>query len=1129
MLAGIGTANLFAGSSPDHVWFSASPLAKAAEQKQPVSADRDLLEATLADAPDEFSGLGGVSLYLPLRDGKFKEFAVFRSGIMAPGLAAQFPEIKTYVGFATDGLGAVARLDTSPLGINAMIVAPDGEIYIDQAAQGGPENCLIYRRSDVDLPDAHWHCLTAPSEPEVRPPFDKQAPIEGNTKAPPSSGARKRATGTELRIFRLAVATTGEYTQYHGGSVTSGQAAVVTAINRVSGVFESELAIRLQLVANNSTLIFTSPNTDPYTNSDPEALLSQNQTQIDSRIGSANYDIGHVFSTGGGGLAALGSVGDDQTKAQGETGKSDPIGDAFWIDLVAHEIGHQFGAEHTFNGDSSACNDNRSPISAYEPGSGVTIMGYAGICGNDDLQEFGLPFYHFQSFNQITNHISNNIPSVGIRMATGNSIPVVDAGANYVIPARTPFELTATGSDADNDPLTYSWEQADLGAQRDLSDNDNGFSPLFRFFTPSSSPTRVFPRLTDLLANTTVKGEKLPTTNRNLTFRVTVRDGRSVGGVNSDTSLVKVVDTGAAFAISSPNTTVFWTKGSIRTVTWNIAGTTSNGIDASQVDILLSSDGGNTYPVTLASRVANSGSAQVVIPVIATTSSARVKVKASDNVFFDVSDSNFIISGEPGASLAVTPPARTVAQGEKAIYQIAAVSSDSTGRQILLSVSGLPSGVSASFSENPIQTGGFSILTLTTTGAPTTSEAAITISGSVMGATGAQNISQLITLGIDSAMPTVTSLTAPASSATAQPIRPQFQWAAASRARYYDLEISSTGTGFVRPLRISTTSTTSSDITLLPSRTYHWRVRSVNSTGSTLSSVRSFTTSALPGNKSQTVNTNIPDASATGLSQSIVVAQGGILSDLDLAVEIDHTWVGDLTVTLTHQETGTSITAISALGGGRCSGDNFNVIFDDASSLAAATNCSNGTPALAAGQRYRPLDPLSVFNAENFAGTWTIKVLDLQAGDTGSLRNWSLIPTFADTRTPFEEWRIANFNASQLADTAKSGQTADPDSDGRSNFAEYFFGSAPLLPDPAVNAPQFGSLAAGLPLSFRYTRSGLRYDAVETPQNSTNLVDWSPLPRRRLGPQSMDQTIEAMSGTSSPPRSFFRLMIERSD
>ena len=665
----------------DGLWEKLDPLAKATAKTETVvlpqrfemvALHRDSLTTALADAPLEFTAAAESSplvVTLPAPDGTFDRFEIVDSPVMAPELAAKFPQIRSYSGRAVDDPTASLRFSVSPDDFHAQVLSPSGAYYIDPYVENDAASPYIsyYRRdlpAGADRPFVEFG-------PEVEPSSQGQPePSE-----PATVLQQKAAQPGELRTYRIAVAATGEYTAKHSAgtpTVADGLAAINDAINRVTGIYERDLAIRLQLVANNNLLVFTDPATDGYTNSDANALLSENQAKVDSIIGGGNYDIGHVFSTAGGGLAALGVVGKPGRKARGETGTNNPTGDAFWVDYVAHEIGHQFGAHHTWNGTVGECTSaNHYADTAMEPFSGSTIMGYANICGpapnlGDNLQGHSDPYFHSISLEEILDYVDDDIPNVGTRATTGNHAPIVDAGPDYTIPARTPFELTATSEDANpGDVLTYTWEQRNTGSAQGFTGvattPDNGESPLFRSFLPSPNPTRTFPQLVTLLAkspsNTPTKGERLPTVNWGtslfsdpLEFRVTARDNfPGGGGVGWDDMEVTVVDTGAPFQVTGPSSMgLSFTGGTTLSVTWDVAGTTSNGIDAANVNILLSLDGGNIFSRTMRSDTPNDGSEDVRLPNL-DTATARIKVQGSGNVFFDVSDFDFTITaGSPG-------------------------------------------------------------------------------------------------------------------------------------------------------------------------------------------------------------------------------------------------------------------------------------------------------------------------------------------------------------------------------------------------------------------------------------------------------------------------------------------------
>lgn len=445
------------------------------------------------------------------------------------------------------------------------------------------------------------------------------------------------------------MAATGEYTSFHGGTVPQGMAAIVTAMNRVSGIYERDVAIRMTLVANNDLVVYTNASTDPYTNNNGFTMLGQNQANLDAVIGSANYDIGHVFSTGGGGVAWLGVPCLSGQKASGVTGLPNPIGDPYYVDFVAHEMGHQWGANHTFNGTTGACSGgNRWGPTAYEPGSGSTIMAYAGICAPQNLQIYSDDYFHRVSLDEIVSYsTAGSGNTCAVVTSTGNAAPIVDAGQSYTIPASTPFALTGSATDPNGHPLTYCWEEFDKGPAGHPN-TPSGNAPTFRSFDPVTSSTRSFPKISDLVNNTQTIGEKLPTYSRTMNFKLTVRDNQANGGgVDDDVMTVEVVDTTGPFLVTAPNTIVTWTGSGPHSVAWDVAGTAAAPIGCGLVDILLSTNGGVTFSEILVSETPNDGS-EGVFPVVTDTTAARVKVACSDNIFFDISNQSFTIVGAHG-------------------------------------------------------------------------------------------------------------------------------------------------------------------------------------------------------------------------------------------------------------------------------------------------------------------------------------------------------------------------------------------------------------------------------------------------------------------------------------------------
>jgi hypothetical protein len=623
-----------------------------------LEVDVDALESLLDRAPAERSAEAATAplvFALPYPDGTDRRFRVEESPILEPELAARFPEIRTFVAQGIDDPTATARLSLTSLGFHAMVLSTAGTVYIDPYRRWDARYVLSYFKGHARKPAGE----------AFRCEVDGKTQDEAAWEAPPASV--EAASGTQLRTYRLALAGTGEYSTAvcapNPVAVSCALNAMAVSMNRVTGIYEREVAIRMVIVANNNLVVYTDGTTDPYTNGNGSTMLGQNQSNLNSVIGTANYDIGHVFSTGGGGIAQLG-VPCTSNKARGVTGQSNPVGDPFDVDYVAHEMGHQFGGSHTFNGTTGNCGGNRSSGSAYEPGSGTTIMAYAGICDAEDLQPHSDDTFHTRSFDQIVSFSTGATgSSCAAITATGNTPPTVNAGAAFTIPKQTPFTLTGSATDPDPDTLTYMWEEFDLGSAAPPNDDVAAVRPIFRSFVPLAVPSRTFPRLSDILNNVATLGESMSTRNRTMTFRMTVRDNRAGGGgVDWAATTVTVNAAAGPFAVTQPNTAVSWSG--VRTVTWNVAGTNAAPVSCANVAIDLSTDGGNTFPTSLAASTANDGSEAVTLPNTP-TAQARVRVSCVGNVFFDISNVDFsIVAPGPAPTLdSIAPTAGTPSGG----------------------------------------------------------------------------------------------------------------------------------------------------------------------------------------------------------------------------------------------------------------------------------------------------------------------------------------------------------------------------------------------------------------------------------------------------------------------------------
>ncbi len=610
--------------------------------------DLPFLKNQLSNAPQRgvSSSPSSVIINYPTTDG-IKKFRIKEASVMAPELQARYTDSRSYVGEGIGDVSSQIRFSITSQGFHGMMFSPQlGTQFVDSYTMNN-SSVVVYKKSDLINYDDHWECHVDEVFANNQRSAMLQAPVQINN-----------ANDGVIRNFRLAISTTVEYSDFHwmrAGIQASApdlikkmavMDAMVVTMTRNNFIYERDLSITMTFVANNDLLI--SIGTDNFSNNSPGAILGENQNAIDSIIGFNNYDIGHIFSTGGGGLASLASPCTNR-KAQGVTGRAAPIGDPFDVDFVAHEIGHQMGAPHTFNGNAANCaGGNRSANNAYEPGSGTTIMAYAGICPPQNVQNNSDAYFHQTSLESIFNNVESGLSTCAQQIATGNNAPIANAGSNHVIPRGTPYRLEGSSTDIDGiTSHTYTWEQFDLGASG-LPFSINVDGPLVRSFEGTNNPIRIIPRLPEIIANgpNSTQWEILSDVDRPINYRLTVRDNDSRGGQTSVDQMTIQVDSNAGpFRVTSQNNSgIVWLPNTIETITWDVAGTDANGVNTGTVNILLSTNAGVSFDTILASGIPNNGSYDLLVPGGVVATNCRLMVEGAGNIFFDVNREDFNIN-----------------------------------------------------------------------------------------------------------------------------------------------------------------------------------------------------------------------------------------------------------------------------------------------------------------------------------------------------------------------------------------------------------------------------------------------------------------------------------------------------
>ena len=673
-------------------------------------------------------------IQFPNSQGGFDDFKIQESSILEPTYQEKHPELRTYIGQNTKTPSSIISFSITPQGLHAMTLSSKtGTQFIDPYTQN--DTYIVYDKGNLPALKKEFQCFV---------PDDMTLARETSK----SLKSQRNANDSALRTFRLALASTIEYSEFHwmAAGLTAADteadrkvavlAAMVVTMNRVNTIYQRDLALKMILVDNTDIIFIT---TDNFTNNDADLLIDESQTEIDAAATATpfSYDIGHTFSTGGGGLASLNSPCVDGLKAKGITGLSSPVGDAYDIDFVAHEIGHQFGAPHTFNGDAGNCaGGNRTASNAYEPGSGSTIMAYAGICAPQNVQFQSDAYFHQKSIQMIWDNITTGLSTCATETALANGAPTANAGPDYTIPISTAYKLIGSSTDPDGSTFghTYTWEQYDLGPAG-LPVETNTTGPLVRSFEGTTNPIRNIPEFASYVAagGGSTTWEKIPSVNRTMTFRLTVRDndviGPNGGGQTAVDEMKVFVNSTDPFAVINPFS---WAQGSTQNIEWVVGQSADVGtINCQFVDIKLSTDGGLNF-TTIASNTSNDGSFSYTVPTtIADTSNARILIEAVDNIFYDVSDFNFNISAEPDFFIAnetLTP----INCGETTVvYNFDYVVVNGFSDNTTFSASGIPGSGTVAFSPTSRSTSGPVTMTISDLDGVAQNNYNITVTGTV--------------------------------------------------------------------------------------------------------------------------------------------------------------------------------------------------------------------------------------------------------------------------------------------------------------------------------------------------------------------------------------------------------------
>ncbi len=945
---------------------------------------KQLLQAPMEDVKN--TRQEGIILELPLADGTIEQFDFVESPGMSPVLAAKFPHIKSYIGSSIDSPGMVARVDFDNYGFHGAINSPTGTMYIDRYVEDAADMPYYISYFVLDhKPNIEGMDGTCAVED-----FNNRLETEGlKRKLGPRKYLKSANVPVEKVTYRLAMATTGAWGSQQGGTVDAVLSKMNTGLNRLNLLMETEMAIKFELIDNNDRLIFFN-DTEPYTNPNVGGeILTQNTNIINNRVGENAYDVGHVLTTrctDVGGVAFGGSIC-GPAKAAGVSCVGNSNIEFFFVTVTAHELGHQFAAGHTWN-QCAGLNDQFAFASSCEPGSGNTILSYQGLCGPDNVTGGDIISFHVCSLNQMRQFVQNGGGSqCGTRETTNNNFPevIIDQPSGFNIPISTPFELIGDATDADGDDLTFSWEQIDTGFPKDIGEQAND-GPMFRVYRPGPDKTRIFPRLSNVLQGTDWDEERLPRRTREFNFNFVVRDNNTTaGGVAWSTITFNSDESAGPFEVTEPSNFTDTEPGQTMMVEWDVANTDNEIINAQFVDIYFSADEAETFPFLLKQRTPNDGSELINIPNVI-TSQGKIKVKANDNIFFNIGRGDIRVNEptQPGFFVEALNKSFDICLPESVSTTISATPFLNYGEEITLEViSGLPADATATFSQNPIPAEGSTELDIDLSNVEDSGVFDIVVRATGPNADTLDFSVSVLATGTDMED---FELVSPASGTSGVLALPEFVWNGSPNATGYRLEFA-TNPSFDDNVTIISDEvgleTNSDALTSLDNSTvYYWRVIAYNGClGEVSSEVFTLATPSLSCTdfRATDIPVNIPSTGPSTVSSTTFVGGSGNVTDVNIInISGRHSRMTDVNAFLVSPNG----TRVAVFSGGSCLNVNdFNAGFDDGGALQPG--CPNVN-----GNRMQPIDPLTTFSGESINGDWLLEVEDNRAGLGGSVTNF---------------------------------------------------------------------------------------------------------------------------------------------